>query len=88
MFIVHLEAEDKPNTELRMHKSELHYYNHRNKHFAFINTVSGNKEGYTQRQIKSAEVARTLYAKLCYPSWKEFKWVIRSNYIKDCPVTV
>ena len=50
--------------ELRMHKSGLHYYDPRNKFFAFINTVSGNNEGYTQRHIKSAEVAMTLYAKL------------------------
>ena len=64
MFIVHREAEGKPNMEFRMHKSGLHYYDPRNKHFAFINTVSGNKEGYTQIQVKGAEVARTLYAKL------------------------
>ena len=88
MFMVHQEAESKPNMEFKMHKSGLHYYNPRNKHFAFINTVSGNKEGYTQRQVQGAEVASTLYAKLCYPSWKDFKWVIRSNQIKDCPVTV
>ena len=88
MFIVHIKAEDKPNIEFRMHKSGIHYYDTRKKTIAFIKTVSGNKEGYTQRQIKSAEVARTLYAKLCYPSWKYFKWVIRSNHIKDCPVTV
>jgi hypothetical protein len=25
---------------------------------------------------------------LSYPSWKDFKWVIQSNQIKDCPVTV
>ena len=74
--------------EFRMHKSGLHYYDQRNKHFSFINTVSENKKGYTQRQVKSAEVARTLYAKVCYPSWKYFKWVIISNQIKDCPVTV
>ena len=64
MFIFHLEAEDKSNMEFRMHKSGLHYYEPRNKHFSFINTVSGNKEGYTQRQIKSAEVSRTIYSKL------------------------
>ena len=74
--------------EFRMHKIGLHYYEPRNKHFSFINTVSGKKEGYTQRQVKSAEVAITLYAKLCYPSWKDFNWVIRSNHIKDCPMTV
>ena len=65
MFIVHQEAEDKPNMEFRMHKSGLHYYEPRDKHFSFIKTVSGNKEGYNQRQIKSAKVARTIYAKLC-----------------------
>ena len=71
-----------------MHKSGLHYYDLRNKHFAFINTFFGKKEGYNQRQIKSAEVSKTLYAKLCYPYWKYFKWVIKINQIKDCPVTV
>ena len=74
--------------EFRMHKSGLHYYDPQNKHFVFINTVSGNKEGYTQRQVKGAEVASTLYAKLGYPSWKDFKWVIRINQIKDCHVIV
>jgi hypothetical protein len=29
-----------------------------------------------------------LYSKLNYPSWKDFKWISRSNQIKDCPVTV
>ena len=88
MFVVHREPENKPNMEFRMHESGLHYYDPHNEEFTFINTVSGNKEGFTQRQIKGAEVARTLYATLSYPSWKDFKWVIRSNQIKDCPVTV
>ena len=88
MFVVHRESESKPNMEFRMHESGLHYYDPRNEAFIFVNTVSGNKEGFTQRQIKGAEVARTLYATLSYPSWKDFKWVIRSNQIKDCPVTV
>jgi hypothetical protein len=52
------------------------------------NDVSGNKKSFTKRQIKGAEVARTLYAKLGYPSWKDFRWMISSNQIKDCPVTV
>jgi hypothetical protein len=33
-------------------------------------------------------MAQSLYSKLNYPSWKNFKWIIRSNQIKDCPVTV
>ncbi len=56
--------------------------------FTFVNTVSENKAGFMKRQIKDMEVARSLYSKLNYPSWKDFKWIIRSNQIKDCPVTV
>ena len=73
-----------------MHKSGLHYYDPRDVgHHAFVNTVSGNKIGFTKWQIKGAENARALYATtLSYPSREDFKWVIRSNQIKDCLVTV
>jgi hypothetical protein len=88
MFVVQWESQGKPNMEFRMHKCGLHYYDPRNeKHLTFVNTVSENKEGFTKRQIKSAELARTLYKTLSYPSMKDFKWVIQSNQIKDCPVT-
>ena len=43
---------------------------------------------FTKQQIQCTEVARSLYAKLSYPSMKDFKWVVQSNQIKDCPVTV
>jgi hypothetical protein len=89
MFVVHREHVDKPNMEFKMHKSGLHYFNPKDANFTFnINTVSDNKKGFTKRQIKGAEQARTLYATLGYPSIKDFKWVIQSNQIKDCPVTV
>jgi hypothetical protein len=89
MFVVHRESQGKPNMEFSMHKCGLHYYYPRNeKHLAFVNTVSENKEGFTKRQIKSAELARTLYKTFSYPSMKYFKWVIQRNQIKDCPVTV
>jgi hypothetical protein len=58
------------------------------KHLTFVNTVSENKEGFTKRKIKGAESTRTLYNTLSYPSMKDFKWVIRSNQIKDRHVTV
>jgi hypothetical protein len=89
MFVVHRESQGKPNMEFRMHKCGLHYYDPRNeKHLAFINTVSKNKEGFTKRHTKSAELARTLYKTLRYPPMKDFKCVIQSNQIKYCPVTV
>jgi hypothetical protein len=89
MFVVHREAVNKPNMHFKMHSSGLHYYDPQDDDFAFnIHTVSDNKLGFTKRQLKGAELARTLYSNLGYPSMKDFTWVIRSNQIKDCPVTV
>jgi hypothetical protein len=87
MFVVRREDKGMPNMEFRMHESGLHYFDPRNEAFIFVNIVSGKKEGFTQRQIKGAEAARTLYATLSYPSWKDFRWIVQSNQIKDCPMT-
>jgi hypothetical protein len=60
-FAVHQDYQSKPNMEFRMQKCGLHYYDPRNeKHLAFVNTVSENKEGFTKRQIKGAELVQTL----------------------------
>jgi hypothetical protein len=89
MCVVQQESQGKPSMEFRMHKCGLQYYDTRNKkHLAIVNTVSENKEGFRKRQIKSADLAWTLYKTLSDPSMKDFKWVIQSNQIKDCPVTV
>jgi hypothetical protein len=89
MFVVHRESDSKPNMEFKMYKSRLHYYDPRKEHhLTFINTVSENKTGFTNRQIKCAEIAQNLYKALSYPPMKDFKWVSRSNQIKDCPVTI
>ena len=50
--------------------------------------MADNKKGFTWHQIKDTEAARALYMTLNYPSLKDFKWIIWSNQIKDCPVTV
>jgi hypothetical protein len=68
IFVVHREDQGKPNMEFRMHESGLHYFQPGKEDFVFVSTVSGNREGYTQRQLKGAESARDLYAKLGYPS--------------------
>jgi hypothetical protein len=89
LFVVHRESESKPNMEFRMHEYGMHYYDPRmNEHLAFVITVSENKEGFTKRHTKGVETARALYTTLSYRSMKDFKWVIRSNQIKDCPVSV
>jgi hypothetical protein len=85
MFVVHRESQNKLNMEFKMHESGLHYFVPQS---FFVNTVPGNKEGFSQRQIKGAKLAKTPYAKLGYPSINDFKWVIQSNQISECPVTV
>jgi hypothetical protein len=88
MFEVHHDLKGKPDMEFWMHKSGLHYFDQRDSELTFVNSVSKNKESFMKRQIKDAEVTRSLYSKLNYPSWKDFKWIIQNNQIKDCPVTV
>jgi hypothetical protein len=89
MFVVHRTSVNLPNMHFRMHSSGLHYYDPRDENFSFnIQTVTENKAGFTKRQLQGAELARTLYSNLGYPSMKDFKWVIQSSQIKDCPVTV
>jgi hypothetical protein len=56
--------------------------------FQFVTTVSGNKAHFTDRQIKGAKKAHTYYRTLGYPSMKDFRWVVQSNLIKDCSITV
>jgi hypothetical protein len=74
MFVVHQEPQGKPNMEFQMYHCGLHYYDPRDeKHVAFVNTVSENKEGFSKKQIKGAEAARTLYKTLSYPSATDFK---------------
>lgn len=87
-FIVHRESEGKPNMIFKKHPCGLHYYDPSDQDFTFINTVDENMKSYSKRQIQRAQVAKALFAKLSYPSWRDFKWIVRTNMIKDCPVLV
>ena len=88
LFIAHQDSNIKPNIQFQMHESGLHYFKPRYEDFTLVKTVSENKYSFTGRQIKGAEAARSIYATLVYPSAKYYKWVIQSNHIKNCPVTV
>ena len=89
-FIVHREEQGMSNMEFKMHESGLHYHDLLKSQEAnvFLNTVSANKEGYSKRQVKAAELSKVLYSKLGYPLMKDYDWAIRSNQINNCPVTV
>ena len=53
-----------------------------------VNTVNENKTYHTERKIKRATVARKLYHSIGAPTIKNYKGIIRSNMIRNCPVTI
>ena len=87
-FVIYQEERGLPNMLFKMHGSGLHYFDPRNQDFGFVTTVEDNKLPFTKRQILGAQKARNLYASLGYPSLKDFKWILQSSQIKDCPVTI
>ena len=89
-FVVHRQEYGLPDMVFREHVSGLHYFDPRNqnKKFSFVETVMENKTLFTKRQIKGAENARRLYKCLSHPSIDDFKLALRTNCIKDSPVTV
>ena len=42
---------------------------------------------FSKRQIIAAEKARNLYAGLGYPSLTDYKWILQSDQIQECPVS-
>ena len=87
-FVVHQVESGKPNLIFCMHPSRLHIYNPDGEVFSVVTTVEGNKAHFTKRQIAGAEKAWTLHASLGFPSQHDFKWILQSNQIVDCPVMV
>ena len=85
-FVVHRADSGKPNMVFCMHSSGLHIYDPDNTVFSFITTVNGNKAHFTKHQIEGAEKARSLHASLGSPSQCDFKWIVQSNQIVDCPM--
>ena len=80
-FTVH-----KPDAQLHfvMHQDRLHYHDTKNREVTLIKTVQENKEGYSKRQIKDAQEARDIYAKVGYPSPRDFQKLIAENMILNC----
>ena len=70
-----------------LHKDGLHYHDTRNFEITLVQMVQENEEGYSQRQIQDAKKACDLYAKVRYPSARDFKNIITKNLILNCPVT-
>ena len=87
MFVVHREHTGKPNNmNFIEHESGLHSWTPDAAGAAFVETVAGNKQNYTKRQIKGAEKASELYAAVGYPSRRDFRYAVQMKQIADCLV--
>ena len=54
---------------------------------SFIQTVRGNMEGFTKREVEEAQKARDVQAMVGHPTDREFLGMVRSGMISNCPVT-
>jgi hypothetical protein len=52
-----------------------------------VQTVRGNYEGHTKKDVMQAKEARRAQAMIGNPREKDFKGMVSGNMIKNCPVT-
>jgi hypothetical protein len=80
---------NQPTKEVIFHQSQsgLYYHATENHAVVMVNTVAENVEGYTQREHDDAKQARQVLGMVGYHSNKDFNNMVRSNMIKNCPVT-
>ena len=65
------------NIKFAMHFDGLHYHDTVNRQVAMVQTVTENEKGYSKRQLTNANTARYLYAKVSYPSIKDFANMVK-----------
>ena len=53
---------------------------------ALVQTVQGNYEGYTKREVLKAKEACMAQAMMGNPSKKDYKTVVSNNLIPKCPI--
>jgi hypothetical protein len=88
VFIVHTPT---GNVEFKPSKKGLHYLDlatdkHQVEHM-LVNTVAGNFEGFTKKEVAQAHAARRLQGMLGSPSEWDFNGMVREKLIVNCPVT-
>ena len=85
-FVVH--RPHKADIRFDMHHNGLHLYNVGLQGASFVETTQERSEGYSKRQVAAARAARNLYAKVGFPSLKDFKTMISNNMLQNCPISI
>ena len=89
-FIIHRAKRGYPDMVFKPHSSGLHVLDVNDSRsqasYSFVETVAENMQLFTKRQVASAQQARDLQAGLGFPSVQDYKWIVKANMLKDCPV--
>ena len=75
------------NIKFVMHRDGMYYHYTVNRQVTMMQTVTDNEKGYSQLQLSNAKNVRELYAKVGYPSIRDFIVMIKKNIINNFPVT-
>lgn len=86
-FIVWREQLGLNNMILKMHSSGLHFYDPKHDKFSFVVTVADNMKLFSH-QLVGAEKVRSLHTGLAFPSESDYKRILKSNQVQECPVTL
>ena len=54
---------------------------------SLVTTIKENLEVFSENQVERAKEAKRLYHKVGAPTVENFKYLIKGNMIKNCPVT-
>ena len=88
-FIIHKPA--GPNQYFRQHKSGLFFLdtqkNNEDAHL-FLTTVDDNKTKFTKRDVKLAELARSIQNRIGRPSLRAYTNIIKNNLLPNIPISV
>ena len=66
----------------------LTYFDMEANKVCMVQTVEGNKIGFTKKEIMRADLAKNLYEMIVFPSVDDYKLIMQSNGIRNCPITL
>ena len=74
--------------KFNMHPDGLHYFDTTVKSVALVQTVKGESEGFSKKQVTQARLARQFQATVVHPSVHDLKAMVASNQIANVPISV
>ncbi len=88
-FVIHT---DQGNIVVRKNPKGMPYINLKTVEgevaLDFIQTIRGNYDGFTRREVEEARAAREAQGMLGHPTDRNFLGMVRGNMVSNCPVTV